>query len=163
MAARDDIGSRGEAIFFVRITDFCGRKRPLFRPRFLGEKAQALDYLVELLGAGERTPFFFAQVKTTRKGTTSRGRPPRLKVGVSRRDVARLALYPAPTYLVGIDERRELGYIWAVLGSMRDAIPSLPTNFPLDCANLRLLWEEVRQFWQGRDMDMRRSAFVVER
>jgi hypothetical protein len=161
MVARDDIGSRGEAIFCVRITDFCGRKQPFFRPRFLGEKARTLDYLIELVGAGERTPFFFVQVKTTREGYRKRGRPPRLKVGVSRRDVRRLSLYPAPTYVVGIDERQEVGYILAILGGMRSPIPSLPTNFPLHGPNLRLLWEEVRQFWEGRDMDMGQSAFSV--
>ncbi|HWG45086.1 MAG TPA: hypothetical protein VN688_20115 [Gemmataceae bacterium] len=161
MAVRDDIGSRGEAIFYVRITDFCGRKQPLFHPRFLGEKAQTLDYLVELVGAGERTPFFFVQVKTTREGYTKRPQPPRLKVGMSRHAVQRLALYPAPTYLVGIDERREEGYILAILEGMTDPISSFPTNFPLDCANLRLLWEEVRQFWKGRGMDMRHSVFTM--
>src|SRR5262245_34049516 len=118
MAVRDDIGSRGEAIFYVRITDFCGRSQPLFRPRFLGEKAQTLDYLVELVGAGERTPFFFVQVKTTREGYTKRSRPPRLKVGVLRHDVGRLSLHLAPTYVVGIDERKEVGYILAVLEGM---------------------------------------------
>ena len=161
MTARDDIGSRGEAIFYVRITDFCGRSRPFFRPRFLGEKAQTLDYFVELVGAGERTPFFFVQVKTTRRGYTKRGRLPRLKVGLSRRDVRRLALYPAPTYLVGIDERQAIGYILAILGGMTAPIPSLPVNFVLDAGNLRLLWDEVRQFWRGRDMNMRHSAFSV--
>ncbi len=161
MAAQDDIGNRGEAIFYVRITDFCGRKRPFFRPRFLGEKAQTLDYLVELVGAGERTPFFFVQVKTTREGYTRGNQPPRLKVSIPRRDVRRLSLYPAPTYLVGIDERQEVGYILAVLEEMKSSIPSLPTTFPLTSANLRLLREEVRQFWDGRDMDMRQSAFSV--
>ncbi len=71
---------------------------------------------------------------------------------MSRREVRCLALYPAPTYLVGIDKRQEEGYIVAILEGMTDSIPSLPTNFPLDAPNMRILWEEVRQFWQGRDM-----------
>jgi hypothetical protein len=62
---------------------------------------------------------------------------------------------------VGIDERQERGYILAVLEEMTDSIPSLPTSFPLDAPNMRILWEEVRQFWQGRDMAMRQSAFSV--
>jgi hypothetical protein len=49
MAAQDDIGSRGEALFVARILNFCGRPLPYFRPRFLGEKARTLDYLVELV------------------------------------------------------------------------------------------------------------------
>ena len=80
---------------------------------------------------------------------------------MSRREVRRLALYPAPTYLVGIDERQEEGYILAILEGMTDPIPSLPTNFSLDEPNMRILWEEVRRFWQGRDMAMRQSAFSV--
>lgn len=159
MAAQDDIGSRGKAIFSVRIANFCGRRRPFFRPRFLGEKARTVDFLVELIGAGERTPYFFVQVKTTREGYTRRGGPPRLKVKLSRREVRRLALYPAPTYLVGIDERQERGYILAIREGMTDPIPSLPTSFPLDVPNMRILWEEVRRFWQGRDMAMQQSAF----
>lgn len=160
MAGRDDVGNRGEAIFYVRITDFCGRNEPYFRPRFLGEKAQTLDYLIELVGAGKRTPFFFVQVKTTREGYTRRNRPPRLKVKLSRRNVRRLALYPTPTYVVGIDERQEVGYILAMLEGRTAPFASLPTNFALDGANLRLLWEEVRQFWKGRDMAMCGSVFI---
>src|SRR4051812_2993790 len=102
MAVRDDIGSRGEYIFCARIMDFCGRHLPYFRPRFLGEKAQTLDYLVELLDAGG-APFFFVQVKATRQGYTKRP-PRRLKVGVSGADVRRLSRIPAPTYLAGTDE-----------------------------------------------------------
>jgi hypothetical protein len=112
MAEQDDIGSRGEDIFCVRITDFCGRKKPYFRPRFLGEKAQTSDFLVELVGAGKRTMFFFVQVKTTHQGYTRRGRPPRLKVSMSGRDVRRLALYPAPTYLGGSTGGKRWGTFW---------------------------------------------------
>ncbi len=161
MAAEDDIGNRGEAIFYLRITDFCGRGVPYFRPRFLGEKAQTIDYLVELVNAGARTPFFFVQVKATRKGRTKRGRSPRLKVSVSSDDIRRLSLYPAPTYLVGIDEPAETGYILAVLEGMKDSLGSLPAQFPLDGTNLPLLYQEARQFWSSRDMTMRQSVFSV--
>src|SRR4051812_32205474 len=104
MAAQDDIGSRGEFIFCTRVMNFCGRNLPYFRPRFLGEKAQAFDYLVELVDATRGAPFFFVQVKTTRKGYT---KGQRLKVGMTAADVRRFSLFPAPTYLVGIDEPGE--------------------------------------------------------
>jgi hypothetical protein len=81
MAAQDDIGGRGEAIFHARIMDFCGRPLPYFRPRHLGEKARTLDFFVELVDPGERLLFFFAQVKTTRKELTKKGK--RLKVEMS--------------------------------------------------------------------------------
>jgi hypothetical protein len=161
MAVQDDIGSRGESLFYVLITNFCGRSQPFFRPRFLGEKARTVDFLIELIGAGEQTLFFFVQVKSTREGYTRQGGFPRLKVRMSRREVRRLVLFPAPTYVVGIDERQEEGFILAVLEGMTNPIPSLPTNFPLKGANLRILSEEVRRFWQGRDMAMRQSAFSI--
>lgn len=159
MTARDDIGSRGEFIFGARIMNFCGRDLPYFRPRFLGEKAQTLDYVVELVGTGDRTSFFFVQVRTTQRGYTKKGR--RLKVGISGTDLRRLSLIPAPTYLVGIDEPGEVGYLLAVLEGMAGTLSSLPTNFPLDGSNLPRLFWEVEQFWAGRDMARRQSVFSV--
>jgi len=157
MAARDDIGSRGEFIFCTGIMNFCGRDLPYFRPRFLGEKAQTFDYLVELVSA-RGAPFFFVQVKTTRKGYTKGRR--HLKVGMSGTDVGRFSLMPAPTYLVGIDEPGEVGYIQAILEGMKEPIASVPANFPLDCVNLLRLHQEVEQFWTGRDMARRQSVFA---
>src|SRR5262249_53284574 len=112
MPARDDIGSHGEYIFCTRIMDFCDRDLLFFRPRFLGEKARTLDYLVELVSGQDRAHFFFVQVRATRKGYTRSGK--RLKIGMSASAVRRFALIPAPTYLVGIDEPREIGYILAI-------------------------------------------------
>jgi hypothetical protein len=160
MAARDEVGSRGESIFVVRLTDLCGRKRPSFRPHFLGEKAETLDYFIELVDAGPPTPYFFVQVRTTRQGYTQRS-PRRLKVSVAGRDVSRLANYPAPVYLVGIDEVQECGFILAILSGSASAIPSLPTRFPLDCANLRVLYDEVSEFWAGNPASLTASAFVA--
>lgn len=159
MAARDDIGSRGEFIFCARIMNFCGRELPYFRPRFLGEKAQALDYLVELADTGDRTFCFFVQVRATQRGYTRRGR--RLRVGISGTDLRRLSLLPAPTYLVGVDEPGKMAYLLAVLEDMSEPISSLPTRFPLDGTNLPLLFREVEEFWSGRDMARRQSVFSV--
>jgi hypothetical protein len=157
MAAQDDIGSRGEYLFSARIMNFCGRDLPYFRPRFMGEKARTMDFLVELVCPGDRTPFFFAQVKTTRKGYTKRDR--RLKVEMAGADVRRACLIPAPTYLIGLDEQREIGYILPILEGMADNISSIPTTYPLDCTNLPRLYDEVDQFWSSRDMRMQTSVF----
>jgi hypothetical protein len=108
--------------------------------------------------AGAGPIFFFVQVKATRQGYT-RGRPRRLKVGMSKADVERFALIPAPAYLVGIDEPGEVGYIQAILTGMKGPISSLSTRFPLDCVNLPRLYEEVEQFWAGRDMARQQSIF----
>ena len=69
MGVTDFIGGRGEAIAFTRLTQICTAKPnlPYFWPHYLGEKCETFDFLVELVGAGEMTPFFFAQVKSTRQ------------------------------------------------------------------------------------------------
>ena len=137
--------------------NFCGRDLPYFRPRLLGEKARTLDFLVELVCPGDRAPFFFAQVKTTRKGYTKKDR--RLKVEMSGVDVRRACLVPAPTYLFGIDERLETAYIVPIVAGMVGDISSIPTIYPLDCKNLARLHDEVEQFWSSRDMRMSSSVF----
>jgi hypothetical protein len=160
MAVTDDIGRRGEALFVLLCTRFCGRRGPFFRPYFLGDKFATIDYLVELVDAGPGTPFFFVQVKTTTQGYTrpKAGRK-RLRVQVVPDDMQRLVLYPAPTYVVGIDERDEIGYIVSANHDGPVRIASLPTTFPLDCHNMARLWDEVKQFWEQRDMRLLQSVF----
>src|SRR5262249_24412128 len=100
--------------------------------------------------------------RSGRPGWDTHNEPPRrLKVSVAARDVCRLASYPAPVYLVGIGEEQECGFLLAVLSGSTSAIPSLPTRFPLDCANLRLLYDEVSQFWSRSPASLTGSAFVA--
>jgi len=159
MAAQDDIGSRGEFLFGSQVMVSCGRPLPYFQPRFMGEKARTYDFLVELVDTGDFTLFFFAQVKTTRKGYTKKFN--RLRVEMSEEDVRRFSLIPAPTYLIGIDERSEAAFIVAMLEGMTGRISSIPTTHPLDCNNLPLLYAEVKQFWSNRDMRQRTSVFSI--
>lgn len=142
----DSIGDRGEAIFHVRITQRHSREGYLFRVRHLGEKWQTTDYLVELLDdGGGVVPFFFVQVKATRDGYVKR--TGRLKVRVDAGSVARLASYPAPTYIVGIDEVLERAYVVSANGETLNRMPSLTTAYPLDESTLLRLRDEVRAFW----------------
>ena len=82
MGITDFLGARGEAIAFARLTRICRTDAdlPYFWPHFLGDKCETFDFLVELVDAGEKTPFFFVQVKTTRKEFTKTHTPPRLRV-----------------------------------------------------------------------------------
>src|SRR3954453_21288353 len=109
MGITDFIGGRGEAIVFTHLARIyrTDPDRPYFWPHFLGEKFETLDFLVELVDAGETTPFFFIQVKSTRKEYTKTHKPPRLRVEVPESDVRRMAAYPAPTYVVGVHEADE--------------------------------------------------------
>lgn len=163
MAVSDDIGTRGEALFYVLMTQFCGRQRPFFRPHFLGSKFTALDYLVELVDAGPITPYCFVQVKTTIRGYTRGSQATRrLKVQVSKDDMQRLVSFPAPTYVIGIDERDEIGYIVSANAGSPERFASLPAVFPLTCETLAMLWDEVRIFWSQRDMTLTGSVFAVD-
>src|SRR4051794_25785823 len=88
MGIADFIGGRGEAIAFARLSQVCREDDlPYFWPHYLGEKCETFDFLVELVDAGERTPFFFVQVKATRKEYTRTQLPPRLRAEVSEKDV----------------------------------------------------------------------------
>src|SRR5262245_51095135 len=110
------MGRRGENISFVRLTEVCQAKDlPYFVPHFLGDKCPLFDVLVELVGAGVKTPYFFAQVKSTRLGYNGKKR---LRVEVAKGDVLQMVQYPAPTYVVGIDEPQEKAYVVAVVTGM---------------------------------------------
>lgn len=163
MGLADYIGGRGEAIAFMRLAKIWRKEldRPHFWPRYLGEKGQLFDFLVELLGAGEKTPFFFVQVRSTRKDFTKQV-PPRLRVEISQSEVRRMVTYPAPTYVIGIHEVEERAFVIAVYGAMDSAIPSITTAHELNSETIQRLWDEVLAYWQDRDMAMLNSCFANE-
>ena len=114
--ARDYIGKRGEAIATASLLDFCGNPEPYFDPYFLGEKCPTYDFLVELLGAGASSPYFLAQVKSTRQGFTKKTLD--LKVALKAADVQKMIRCPIPTYLIGIDEPNARSYIVSIHGKL---------------------------------------------
>jgi hypothetical protein len=142
---RDALGQRGERIFEVLITKFHLDTSPIFKPQFLGDKWQYVDFIVELVGAGSYIPYFFVQVKTTRQGYTKKEN--RLKVKVKEESVIGIASYPAPTYIVGIDDIQEVGYLVSANGENSKSLSSLSTNFPINKQNREILWHEVNNFW----------------
>lgn len=162
MGITDVIGGRGEAIAFARLARVCRADAdlPYFWPHYLGEKCETFDFLVELVDAGEKTPFFFVQVKSTRKDFTKARVTPRLRVEVAKKDIRRMVAYPAPTYVVGVHESEERAFIISVHGAMAEAISSITTAHELTCDTLQRLWEEIRAFWQDRDMSRSASFFL---
>lgn len=142
---RDALGQRGEAIFNVLMTEIDTADGPIFRPYFLGDKWPVVDFIVELLGAESATPYFFVQVKTTRAGYTRMGK--RLKVQVAAQEIRALAAYPAPTYIIGVDEIRKDGFLVSANGESTTTLSSLSTRFPISKATRALLWKEVRDYW----------------
>lgn len=157
----NELGQRGEFLFSTMITRFHGRDIPIFRPYFLGDKWPLVDFVVELLNAGDITPYFFAQVKTTRSGYTKKDK--RLRVSIRQEDMRKLALYPAPTYIIGIDGAREEGYIVSANGEWLRGMSSFPTTFPVDENNQDTLWKEVRRFWTAGKSRRWASNFVDPR
>jgi hypothetical protein len=162
MGITDFIGGRGEAIAFARLARVCRTDAdlPYFWPHYLGEKCPLFDFLVELVDGGEKTPFFFVQVRSTRKAFTKTHTPPRLRVEVSEADVRRMVAYPAPTYVVGVHEREERAFLISVHGTMAQAIPSITTAHEMTGETLQRLWLEVRDFWQAREMSRTASHFL---
>jgi hypothetical protein len=159
MAVRDALGERGESIVRVLLTRLYSRPQPYFRPQFLGDKHPTVDFFVELVGVTEPiTPFFFVQVKATTQGYTKEHH--HLKVQVVAAEVQRLLAYPAPTYILGVDEPQERGYLLAALAGGPRRIASLPTRYPLDQTTLHGLYEEVLAFWQANGTTFRTSRFV---
>lgn len=71
-----------------------------------------------------------------------------------------MVAFPAPTYVIGVYEPEERAFIISVYGSMNEALPSITTGHELTCDTLRRLWEEVRDFWLGRDMARQASSFT---
>jgi Domain of unknown function (DUF4365) len=151
------LGIRGEALFQAIMTKFHGRG-PLFRVSFLGDKWPLVDFLCELEGSWVRQrPFFFVQVKATRRGYTRREH--RLKVSVKGPRAAALGAYKVPVYLAGVDEAGERAFIVGVAGRRIGGLTSLHTGTELDVAGRRALWEEVRRYWTNVPRPRRWTTF----
>jgi hypothetical protein len=161
MSSRDLAGKRGEFIASERLLDFCGNPLPYFDPHPLGEKFPTYDLLVELTGQHASKPYFLAQVKTTRLGTTKGATD--LKVRLKAQDVRLMVCCPIPTYLIGIDEKAEVAYIVSIHGNLTRGISSIPTTFPIHRGNLKILRDEVLAYWTtlAKSAKTKSSAFAL--
>src|SRR5947209_3953474 len=142
MTLKDYIGKRGEKIFSVLITKFCGGK-PLFDETFLGEKHEAKDFLVNLVDSTSGDAYFFVQIKATSAGYFGKGSDRKLRVRVTKQDVAKLKKVSAPTYVVGIDVEKECGFMMSITAATSGGISGISTRHRLNCTTLRALWREV--------------------
>ncbi len=142
----DYIGASGESLFAYRMG------RPingefLFKVEFLGDKWPDVDFLVELVGVDSCRPIFFVQVKaTTRVGKSASSR---LRVKAGQKNVERMSLYPAPTYVAGVDLKREEVYLISANGECTAPLSSITTEYPLDSHNFAVLYDEVKAFWMS--------------
>lgn len=107
---------------------------------------------------GNTPAYFFVQVKATRQGYTRQSAA--LKTGVKAGDVRKMVRCPVPTYVIAVDEPAGRAFILSVHGGRRGVISSVPTRHPLDEANRKALWAEVRDHWRSLRGTTRSSRFV---
>lgn len=151
------IGDRGETIFKLVITDYEQFQTPLFKPGFLGDKWPSVDFYIELEGVPDAQPFFFVQVRTT----TSSLHPgaDKLKINADKGKCEKLYAMPVPTYLVGVHEPTKKAYILSIHDKPTKGVYRIPLKHELTPANLKILHEEVREFWKSSSKPTR-SHFV---
>lgn len=142
------IGDRGEFIFSVLISQKT-RNGYLFKPHFLGEKWPTADFYVELFDT-DKPMFCFFQIKATTKGYTKTDK--KLLASLNAKSAETLLNMPAPTYLIGIDETKEKGYIVSTNEDPFKAVNNIPTTYPLNKNNLVKLWKEVKEFWNNSNI-----------
>jgi len=146
----NEIGELGEGIFNVAIS-----RDLIFRPRHLGEKWPSSDFYVELVGLKEHF-FFIVQVKSTTLGLDKKGN---LKVKANKKKLHDLNAYYCPTFLAGVDINTEEVYLIAINKNKRKDISNLPTKFKLDKVNRKLLYDDVKKFWENTDIKAYKNAF----
>lgn len=159
MNSADFIGKRGEAIAFDSLLEYFSGPTPLFNPVYLGEKNATFDFLVRLVGLTDLDAYFFAQVKSTRRGVRPRNRT--LPVSLPKEDVAAALRCAIPSYLLSVDDRTRLVYVTAVNRRLRNGVAAVPTTHPLNSTNARRLWDEVQSYWRGVRRPRGRSHFSI--
>ena len=90
------IGTRGESIFLTRILE----GTIINEAFFLGEKAEAIDFLCQI-SDNLKTYSFKIQVKATTLGYNKRNR--NLKIKVDIKTINALKADILPTYIAGVD------------------------------------------------------------
>lgn len=156
---QDVTGFRGEKIVELCLTEYSAFARPLFRPGFLGDKWPAVDFYVELNGVRGKRPYFLTQIKTTsanlKAGAASIG------ISSTKNDVERLLRIPGPTYILGVHEPSRRVFAKSVhAGTAVKGITKIQLSHELTSANLRRLFNEVRDYWRSTGHKPTNSVFA---
>jgi hypothetical protein len=156
---QDVTGSRGESIVKLLLTDYASTPQPLFRLAHLGDKWPVIDYFVELDGVSRMRPYFLIQVKTTSSNLTDAAKS--LKISTKKQDIVRLRQFPGPTYILGVHEPTRRVFVRSVHSrTPPSAINAIKVTHELKDANLRILYNEVRDFWRSTKHKPNRSVFA---
>jgi hypothetical protein len=156
---KDVTGFRGEKIIELCLTDYSAFSRPLFRPGFLGDKWPAIDFYVELTGVRGKRPFFLVQVKATTAKLQQNATV--LPIHSKKTDISRLLQIPGPTYILGVHEPSRRVFAKSVhSGVAVKAVTGIQFTHELTTANLRVLYNEVRDYWRTTGHKPVHSAFA---
>jgi hypothetical protein len=156
---RNVLGFRGERIVELCLSEYREFAAPLFSPGFLGDRWPAIDFYVELNEVPGKRLYFFAQAKATASSLTNDSG--HLIVSTKKADVGRLLSIPGPTYILGVHEPSQRVFVRSVhTGIPVAAITRIPVSHELTGTNLRLLHEEVRDFWLSTGLKPTRSVFA---
>jgi hypothetical protein len=158
ISLKDLVGYRGEKLFELAISEYSMFPQPLFRPGFLGEKWPAIDFYVELLGVRRRTPFFFVQVKSTAAAIPFGATHLNVSLPPKKREF--LFRVPGPTYLAGVHEPSRRTFILSINAQSPQGVYKMPLQHELNPANLQILYNEVKAFWNSHDYKPQNSHFV---
>ena len=138
------IGDRGEFIVRALLTEYVQFDGPLFRPVYMGEKHQMLDFFVELTGGGGGHGYFMAQVKTTTRVPNSKGLP---VPSISKDHWNRISKLPGPSFMFGVQEQTSRVFAVAMRQPRTRGVASVPLKNELSVDRLLILYEEVKEFW----------------
>ena len=93
-----------------------------------------------------KKPFFFCQVKSTTSNAL--GAKGGVKIACSKHDVLQLLQLPGPTYVFGVHEPSRRVFVRSIhQGVVAAAITRIDSRNELTAANLRVLYNEVRDYW----------------
>lgn len=70
-------------------------------------------------------------------------------MAISAAEMQRLARYQVPTYVVGIDERQDLGYVVSANGESLTGFSGMCTEYPLTLQTLAALHTEITAYWNA--------------
>jgi len=156
----DIVGKRGEALFRAIITKWCDGKQ-WFDDTFKGEKAEGLDFEVQLIGSSVFHANFYVQVKATAKHTkyAGMGNDRRLLVRLTRADAKKIGNMKVPAYVVGIDVHSGRAFIKHVPAGSTSGFSGILVRQPLNCIAIKRVWTEVEAFWISRPQGMTTSDY----
>lgn len=123
----------------------------LFKPYFLGEKADLFDFIVFLLDADAKPTgaYFYVQVKSTKNALKSKS----CEAKYSKKEVTRALGFKCPSYVVGVKTNgsNDDVYIRGISSSLKSGIYTAPLKNKLFLDEIKVkLYDEVANFFKGK-------------